>query len=179
MSEEQVEYAIDNIEEINVAGLEDWKVDRYIEEIKENNENLKRYEVIMNKRINELKEQYNQKKESILKKNHFLLTTLNTYAKQQKALKSTKTQQKLSLLSGDIVIKKAAKKMKAPTKDKVEKLVENYPEHKIVEEVVKIDWKELKKKLIIQDGVVIDKETGEDISDLVTIEDLPEETIVK
>lgn len=179
MSEEQLEHVVDNIEDIDVAELEDWKVDRYIEEIKENNEDLKRYEDIMNKRIDELREQYNQKKESILKKNHFLLTTLNTYAKQQKALKSTKTQQKLSLLSGDIVIKKAAKKMKAPTKDKVEKLAEAYPEHKIVEEMVKVDWKELKKKFVIQNGKVYDKETGEEVSDLVTIEDKPEETIIK
>ncbi len=179
MSEEQLKHAVDNIEDVEVNDLEDWMVDRYIEDIKANNEDLKRYEDIMNRRIDELKGQYNRKKDSILKNNHFLLTTLNTYAKRQKSLKETETQQKYTSLSGEVIIKKPVKKMMAPTKEKVEKLVEAYPEYKIVEEVVRVDWKELKKRFDIKNEKAYDKETGEEVSDLVTIEDQPEETIIK
>lgn len=159
--------------------LENWQVDKYIETVKNNNATIKKYEDTLEKRILDLKQQFKQKEESLLKENQYLLTTLAEFAKTQKDLKSTKTQYKWESLSGNIIIKKSLPKTKKPTIDKIEAIESSYPELVEKEEVKKLNWKDLKSKIIIQNGVPYDKETGEDLSEIVDIEVSEEEIQVK
>lgn len=175
MSEELTEYQVDE----NVTELESWKVDKYISQVKENNEQIKQLEEIFNKRVEDLRQQFEQKKEQLTQMNHYLLTTLGQFARTQPNLKSTKTQFKLPLLSGDIIIKKPIQKIEKPKKDNEKKIAAIYPELTKTEEIVKLDWTELKKKLVIQDGRIFDQETGEDLTSLIEITEKEEEIIIK
>lgn len=173
MSEVKVDYEVGNSEE-----MEAWKVDSAIEQVKDINEEINKLKDILDKRTNDLKLQFENKKESLLKQNQFLLTTLGEFARTQK-LKKTKTQSKYTSLAGDVVIKHAKQNPKKPDKNKIDKIEKVYPELIEVEEVKKLNWRELKSRLIIQDGKVFDKETGEDVSGLVDIEVKGEEVLVK
>lgn len=182
MSEEQVEYVVDNVEGfeevVDIANIEQWKIDRMLEEVKENNEDLIRYEEIMNNRISEIKLQFEEKKNQITKQNNYKLSTLGEYAKTQK-LKKAKTQSKLPLLSGDIIIKHASKSFTKPKKANESKLAELYPEHTTKEEVIKTNWVEIKKNLVMQNNKVYDQETGEDLTDIIEVVEKDEEVIIK
>ncbi|WP_226035779.1 host-nuclease inhibitor Gam family protein [Aquibacillus saliphilus] len=166
-------------EDLDATKLEQWKVDALIEDIRENNNDIKKYKDILDKRIAELKLNFENKKTTLEKRNHYLLSTLNTYAKQQKDLKSTKTQWKYSSLSGDILIKKPLPKLQKPVKDTYKDIQKLYPE--LVEDVTEqnLNWKDLKSKLVVQNGEVYDKESGENLSSYIDIEISDEETIVK
>lgn len=175
MSEEMVQY---NIEDI--AKIESWKIDRMIEEIKENNAELERLKEIRDRRIEEINERYRLQEEKILKKNHYILSTLKQYAFMRKdILKETKTQFKLPMLSGDIIIKKSIPKVAKPSKDKIKEIEKVYPDFIERVEEKKVNWKELKKKLIVNENRVIDSETGEDVTDIFKIEENEEEVIIK
>lgn len=174
LSEEEIQELQDEAE------LESWKVDKYVSTIKENNEEIDKYKEILKKRKEELDLLFKQKEESLKKQNHFLLTTLNTFAKSQKDLKSTKTQFKYPSLSGDIVIKKSQSKLKKPeSKEVLEKIEKSYPDLIVKETTRKLNWKDLKSKLIVQDGTIYDKETGENVDELVTYEVTEEETKIQ
>lgn len=166
-------------EDINPLELEQWKIDKYISIVKDNNATIEKYKKILKERIADLELQFKQKEEKLLKENHYLLTTLGMFAKNQKDLKSTKTQYKWEGLSGDVIIKKALPKTKKPAKDKIEEVEKIYPELVVVEEVKKLNWRDLKSKIIIQNGIPYDKETGEDLSGIVEIEVSEEEIQVK
>lgn len=164
----------------DIAKMESWKIDRMIEEIKENNAELERLKEIRDKRIEEINERYRQQEDKILKKNHFILTTLKQYAFIRKdILKETKTQFKLPMLSGDVIIKKSIPKVAKPSKDRIKEIERVYPDFIEKVEDKKINWKELKKKLIINENRVIDSETGEDVTDVFKIEENEEEVIIK
>ena len=162
--------------EYETKELEQWQVDKYIEIIKQNNQELEKYKNILDKRIEELKQQYKEKEDKINRENYFLLTTLREYAMSQEDLKSTKTQYKWQSLSGDIIIKKSLPKTVKPTKDKFDKIEKSYPDLIETEEVKKLNWKDLKSKIVVQNGVPYDKETGEDLSEFVGVE-MSEESV--
>jgi len=174
---EELEFNID--EEVDVKTLESWKVDTYIKIIKNNNEDLQRYKEILDKQIEELNSKFEDKKNKIDKENRYLLVTLGQFAKLQPSLKTTKTKHKYTSLQGNIEIKRPVPKVSKPEKDTYNKIKELYPE--FVEEVKenKVDWKDLKKKFIIQSGKIFDKETGEQIKDVFSIEINDEEITVK
>lgn len=161
------------------ATLEQWQVDKYIGIIKENNEAIKKYKDILKHRIQDLEFQYKQKEEKLLKENHYLLTTLGEFAKQQKDLKSTKTQYKYESLTGNIIIKKVLPQPKKPVVEKIGDVEKLYPELVESEIVKKLNWRDLKSKIIIQKGVPYDKETGEDLSRIISIEFSEEEIQIK
>ncbi|GLO66280.1 host-nuclease inhibitor Gam family protein [Oceanobacillus kimchii] len=173
MSEEN-----NNVEE-NVAELELWKVDAMIEDLKNNNEHIEKLNEIYNQRVAELKKLLDEKVEKITKDNHFIKTTLSTYAKSSQDVKETKTQFKLPLLSGNIIVKKGKRTLNAPKKDNEAKLISLYPD--FVEKVTtdKFKWSDLKSKLEIVEDRVFDTESGEDITDAVNLVEKPEEIEIK
>ncbi|PAV30333.1 hypothetical protein CIL05_07635 [Virgibacillus profundi] len=173
----ELEVTEEEIENIDFAQLESWKVDKYIELVKENNETIKKYEEILEKRKAELDFHFKTKEEKLLKTNHFLLTTLNTYAKTQKMQKA-KTQSKYTSLAGDIVIKQPQDKLVKPTTKDIEAIEKLYPEFVEKVETKKINWKDLKPKFVIQAGTVYDQETGEAI-EAIKYETTEETTEVK
>lgn len=165
-------------EEIDAATLEDWKVDSMLETVKENNEQIKKLKEIAEKRIEDIKFQFEQKKEKVERENHYILTTLKEYARTHKNLKEQKTQYKLPLLSGDIIIKKSKVDFK-PKKDQEEVLIEDYPELVKVKEVKSLKLKDIKRRFVLVNHKIIDTETGEDVTDKFEIVEKPEEIIVK
>lgn len=94
--------------------------------------------------------------------------------------KETKTQRKLELLNGDVIIKKATTKLKNDNKAILEALKEVRPD--LVKEKVteSLDWAKYKKELQISDKQIINLTTGEvvEIAGL-EIEDVPERVEIK
>ena len=178
MSKSQEEYVVDNIEELDVANIEQWKTDSMIQEVKDNNEEIDKFKSILDERINELQAQFNFKKDTLTKRSYFLLSTLKEYAKTQK-LRKAKTQSKYTSLAGDIIIKHGSKNVAKPKKEVIDKIEELYPEYVETVEDKKVNWKDLKKKFIIQEDRIFDQETGEDVTSLLDIEEKEEEVIVK
>src|SRR5690606_3005706 len=175
MTDKIVDFGFEDVSEI-----EEWKIDRMIEEIKENNTELERLKEIRDKRIEEINERYRLQEEKILKKNHYILSTLKQYAFMRKdILKETKTQFKLPMLSGNVIIKKPIPKVAKPSSDQIEKIERLFPEYVEKVEEKKVNWKELKKQLIIDGNRIIDANTGEDVTDIFEIEEGKEEVIVK
>ncbi|MBM7598293.1 hypothetical protein JOC34_000650 [Virgibacillus halotolerans] len=170
---------INTDEEIDIKTLEDWKVDKYVNRVKKNNEEIKRYKEIMDKQVADLKHQFKHKEEALTKENGYLLSTLGQYARTHKSLQSTKTMFKLPMLNGDVVIKKSVPKPQAPKDDMVDKFEKEFPEY--VEKVVtkKVKWADFKKKLIVQSDKTYIKETGESVSHLIDTDANPEEVIIK
>lgn len=169
----------ESAENLDFKTLEPWQVDRYIEIVRENNEKIKKFKEIAKKRKLEIDNKLKLEEEKVDRENHFLLTTLNSFAKSQDDLRSTKTQYKYESLAGDVIIKKSLPKTTPPSKDKYEDIEEVYPE--FVEDVTtkKVKWGELKRNLIIQDGEIYDKNSGEKVSHLFNMEISEEKTEVK
>lgn len=163
----------------NPTEIESWKIDSLISQVRENNNEIEKLKEILDKRKQQLDLDYKVKEDSLLRQNHFFLTTLNTYAKSQKDLKSTKSQYKYTSLSGNVIIKKSLKKIKKPNDKTIEKIEKIYPDFIEVEQKKKLKWADLKKKFIIQGDNVYDQETGEDVSEFITYDISDEETIIK
>lgn len=92
----------------------------------------------------------------------------------------TKTQYKVALLCGDVILKKAKKDYDKDTN----KLLQWALENNLVEFVKtkqEFDWAKFKDTLeIIEDGVIINKETGEVMNmDGLGTKDVPEELVIK
>lgn len=163
----------------NPYHLEPWKVDKYIEIVKENNKEIEKYEQILKGRIEELKRQFEEKKEKLLEENRYLLNTLKQFALQQEDLKETKTQYKWSSLNGEIVVKKSLPKTKKPSEEKIDEIEKRYPELVSIEKRKKLNWRTLKDKIVVENGVPYDKETGESLEGIVEVEYSPEEVQIK
>lgn len=175
------ELNVEELEETKIPEIEQWKIDKAIKRVKDNNEEIARLKQILEDRKADLDAQFEKKVQPMLKENQFLTVTLTEYAKTQ-PLKETKTQRKYTSIEGEVVIKKPQKKMIKPNvKDEktLEKIEQLYPEY--VEEVKtkKLKWSDLKRKLVIQDDRVYDKETGEDVSHIVDFEVTEERTEIK
>lgn len=93
--------------------------------------------------------------------------------------KETKTQSKVALLSGDVIIKKPKQTLVAD-KDKLIEWATEQARLDLVDEktVRSFKWAEYKKDIDIIDGHVIDTVTGE-IVEGVTIEEEPEKVVIK
>lgn len=163
----------------DVNKLEQWQIDKYIETVKQNESELKKYKNILDKRIEDLKLSYQLKEDKIKKENELILSVLGQFAKNQKDLKTTKTQHKWEGLSGEIIIKKSLPKTKKPADDKLKDIEKNYPEFVQTEEVKKLDWRGMKGDIILQNGVPYSKKTGEDLSNIVPVEYSQESVQVK
>lgn len=179
MSNKEIEFNVENIENKNPQSLEPWLIDKYIEIVKKNNDEIKKYEKILKERIADLEHQFKEKKQKLQNENHYLITTLGEFAKYQKDLHETKTQYKYKSLTGDIVIKKSLPKIKAPDNKNLEKVEKLYPEYVKKEEIKKLNWADLKKKIVLQNGIPYDKETGEELSDFIEVEYSEEKIEIK
>ena len=115
-----------------------------------------------------------------LDKDIYYLTQTARVEFEQLPSKATKTQRKLSLLSGDFIVKLPTRKLEA---DKTVLLqwgrtnASEYVDQKIVES---FKWADFKKHLqITEDGQVVNTETGEVVSEGVSVIDVAEEVIIK
>lgn len=124
--------------------------------------------------ITECEWKVDRKKES----QNLIVAELRVLA-EQVPQKETKTQSKVTLLSGDVVIKKPKQTLVADKDKLIEWAIEQERSDLIDEKTVRcFKWAEYKKDIDIVDGHVIDTATGE-IVDGVTVEEEPEKVVIK
>lgn len=168
------------------GGIVDIKVtmDNIIEDIKELDKNKLELSEILRTKIDQLTYNYNDKALAIDMRRERLVDELMVMSYQVDC-KETKTQRKIELISGDIVIKKANKKIDYDKK-KLLDWASNNGRQDLIQQKITSDfkWSEFKKDIEIQNGeyedCIIDTATGEmlDIDGLNIIEE-QERLIIK
>lgn len=113
-------------------------------------------------RVEEIKQSFANKVEKIGSRREQLKTELRILFDQVPS-KETKTQAKVTLLSGDVVVKKPTLKLDYDKKVLLENAEQTgLTEYITTKEVRDFDWTGLKSKLAIQeDGSIVNTETGE------------------
>ena len=163
----------DNFTEIHV------QMDNLVEDFKSITEQIESFMQIRDRKIQTVNEQYEEKVGPLNKELEYIKTQLRVLA-DQVPQKEVKTQSKVELLSGSVVIKKPTQTLVADKDKLIEWAKENAMNDYIDEKVVQsFKWKELKADLDIVDGQVVNKITGEIMAEGVTIEDKPEEVVIK
>ena len=140
------------------------QMDNKVTEINEIEQQKAEFEALYEAKMQELKEQYTNRIEKLDSRKNMLLAEIRTLFNEVPH-KATKTQEKVSLLAGEVVLKLPTKKIDY---DKV-KLLEwakaagenDLINTKIIEE---FKWADFKSKLTIDDGKIINAETGEIIN---------------
>lgn len=175
-------YSPEELEEIQNYVYDDTGVDNAIEEVKDIEADIKRLTDLMKQRVEKLQYELDTKLGKLQRRREFHLNNIRTFALQSSSLKETKTQKKVSMISGDIIIKKSAEKLVKA--DIVPSVIETLlAPYKKEEQTIKLNWAEMKKNLEIRvvDGkkIVFDKLLKQDVSHLVSIEITPEEVKVQ
>lgn len=117
---------------------------------------------LLDARIEEIKASFANKVERIGSRRNELLTEIRTLFTQVPS-KETETQSKVTLLSGDVVVKKPSVKLKCDKKVLLENAeTAGLMKYVKTKEFQDFDWASLKAKLEIQDdGSIVNTETGE------------------
>lgn len=160
------------------------RMDQIVEEIKSINGNREELKAIYQERAKQLAEQYQDKEllqyTRVRHLEEELKVLMNTVPKAE-----TKTQYKVALLCGDIVLKKPTKKIDYDKKKLLEwAKANNYEDYIGRKEVEEFKWAEFKSNLAIQEGFesssIVDITTGEVlIIDGLSVVDVPEELVIK
>ncbi|MHC1749293.1 MAG: host-nuclease inhibitor Gam family protein [Cellulosilyticaceae bacterium] len=155
------------------------KMDQLVTIIKEKEEEIEDLKQLLDRRIEELTLIYNTKKETIEKSIIYMEGELKALFEKIES-KDTKTQRKVVLLAGDVIIKKPTQTFEYEKKKLELWAEENKPElleNKISKE---FKWQEFKEKLAIYQNQIIDVETGETINiDGLAIKNIDEKLIIK
>lgn len=169
----------DNTEESDTGFsiVSDLQAEWALKKIKKAVEERDRLVELANKEIKELSQKIQDIEKKYSNDTAFLRSKLFEYFTKVEH-KETKTQETYKLLSGSLVLKKPTQKM-VKNDEKLAEFLEGYaPEY--IEVVKKPKWGEFKKELSIQDGKVINNQTGEVVpDDVVSLEDAPGEFDVK
>ena len=138
------------------------QMDAKVEEIHQVEKEQAELQALLDARINEIKLSFEGKFNALSSRKDFLMTEVRTLFSQVTA-KETKTQAKVTLLSGDVVVKKATVKIDYDKKVLLENAeATGLMEYVKTKEVKDFDWTGLKAKLEIQeDGSIVNTETGE------------------
>lgn len=161
--------------------LSDLEVDNLIEEYKTEQEELERLEQLEKQKIEQVKFNSETVKKRVRNKIQFLEDTLKFNLMNSENKQETKTLYKKKYISGEIQVKKAHQKIANPNlKGEDAFKIDAFKSY--CEKVIsyKFNWGELKKKLSIVSGNnVFNAETGELLTGIVSIEEVPEEVIIK
>ena len=138
------------------------QMDERVYEIRMLDQEEAELQALLEKRVEEIRTSYANKVEKIGSRRNQLITELRTLF-DQVPHKETKTQAKVVLLSGDVVVKKATVKLDYDKKVLLENAEQTgLEEYIITKEVKDFDWSGLKSKLEIQeDGSIVKVDTGE------------------
>lgn len=155
------------------------QMDNLVEDYKSITEEIENMMAIKNAKIEQIENTYRMKADKLETTQNMIIAELRVLA-EQVPQKETKTQCKVELLSGSVVIKKPTQTLVA---DK-EKLIEwakgaamlEYIDEKVVES---FKWKEFKGDVEIIDGKPVNKYTGEVMTDCIVVEDVPEKVVIK
>lgn len=134
--------------------------DALVEQLKENEQEIQKYKDLAKERVDMIIDLLQVKVNKLYSNNEGIKFELLQIANMSD-LKETKTQRKLELLAGDVIIKKATKKFKNDNKLLLEALKESRPD--LVKEKVmeSLDWANYKKELKILDNQIVNVVTGE------------------
>lgn len=138
------------------------EMDKKVAEINQVEYEKAELQALLDARIQQLKDSFQGKFDFLNIKKEYLTTELRTLFDQVPA-KETKTQLKVTLLSGDVVVKKASMKLDYDRMLLLERAEEyGLGEYVKTTEVQTLDWASLKTNLEVQeDGSIINTETGE------------------
>ncbi|WFD08732.1 host-nuclease inhibitor Gam family protein [Tepidibacter hydrothermalis] len=145
---------------------ETWKIDNdntadwALDKIKESREEYERFEKVAMAKIEQIKSVLDQERKKSDNETSFFESKLREYVETLK-MKETKTQKTYALPSGKIVIKKDKSDFKINKDSVLEniKALEGYEDYIKVKE--DLAWGDLKKNLVIDNGNIINKITGE------------------
>ncbi len=143
------------IENDNVA---DWALDK----IKESKEEYGRFEKVVMEKIEQIKIVLQKEKKKMENEANFFEAKLREYMEKVK-IKDTKTQRKYALPSGELILKKDKEDFKLD-KEKILEYIKQFESEEYKEYIKtkeELAWGEMKKNLIIDNGQIIDKSTGE------------------
>lgn len=138
------------------------QMDEKVYEIKMLDQEEAELKALLEVRIEEIKASFTGKVEKIGTRRNYLISELRALFDQVPS-KETKTQAKVTLLSGDVVVKKPSLKLDYDKKVLLENAEETgLAEYITTKEVKDFDWTGFKARLAIQDdGSIINTETGE------------------
>lgn len=160
--------------------LSDLEADNLIENYKETMETIERLNKLSKEKIEQIKDSTEKSILPLKNKINYIEEQLKVAIMNDEKKEETKTLWKKRFVSGEIHIKKPQEKIKNPElkgaeafkNDKLKDYCEKITDYKF-------NWGELKKKLNIVEGKVVNTETGEEFSDIVEIEYAPAEVVVK
>jgi phage host-nuclease inhibitor protein Gam len=142
----------------------DVQADEVLEQIRDIRAEAKRFEMIANARIQNIQQQLDLQLKKLGNEEQLLIDQLRAYSIGIK-FKETKTQKKYKLLAGELLIKKPTVKIEVLDREKLTQYAETSAQDYI--KVKKdVDWAGLKKALDIDGDKIINKETGEVLSEL-------------
>lgn len=138
------------------------QMDEKVYEIRMLDQQEAELQALLDTRIEEIKASFASKVEKIGSRREQLTSELRVLFDQVPS-KETKTQAKVTLLSGDVVVKKPSLKLGYDKKVLLDNAEETgLKEYITTKEVKDFDWACLKSKLAIQDdGSIVNTETGE------------------
>ena len=131
-----------------------------IKELRELKNTVGEHESTAKYEIDKIINNVDSKKEIIEESIKELKGRLLLYCKSMN-MKESKTMRKKVLLDGTIQIKKATEKMVVDDEKLMKWARDHKPELIATKEVSKVKWSELKENLVIADGSIIDKISGE------------------
>ena len=170
----------DNTEESDTGFsiVSDLQAEWTLKKIKKAAEERDRLVELANKEIEELTKQIEVFEQRYKSDTGFLQSKLFEYFTKVEH-KETKTQETYKLLSGSLVLKKPATKIKRPDDDRLLGILKEIdPLEQYVETIQKPKWAEFKKTLKLLDNGQIVDEDG-DIVEGLEVEDVPGEFTVK
>lgn len=138
------------------------QMDANVEEIHEVEKEQAELQALLDARIAEIKASFEGKFNSLNSKKDYLMAELRNMFSQVTA-KETKTQAKVTLLSGDVVVKKPTLKLDYDKKVLLENAeATGLMDYVVTKEVKDFNWMGLKAQLTVQDdGTIIHNDTGE------------------
>lgn len=144
--------------------MNDTDADNLISEIRSLEEEKKRYELIASQQKQAITDKLEIKNKGIEGAIQFNKDQLRAFFLTVDK-KSTKTQESYSLLSGKLVMKKPSLKLVHDDK-KLLAYVSNYSQLAYIKNTPSLDWSALKNDLDIDNGLIVNKLTGEVLSNI-------------
>lgn len=155
------------------------RMDEIVETVKAKEEEIEELQALLEARVADLNLSFERKKNTLEEAIVYLKGELRALFEKVDT-KDTKTQRKVTLLSGDVIIKR-------PTKTLVydKKLLEKWAQKEApdlieVKEIKEFKWATFKEKVLIEDNHIINVETGEALCiEGLTFKEVEEQLIIK
>ncbi len=137
------------------------EMDNLVEDIMELDAKIAELEAMFKMQVERLKEKFEEKQFCLKNKKEEMQRCLRELF-EQVPQSETKTQRKVQLINGDVIVKKARVDFEKDTNKLLEWAQSNNRTNLInKKEVLSFKWADFKKNLVIEDENIIDTQTGE------------------